>query len=135
MVFDEASQVGLAHALALMPLGRSYLFAGDPQQLSPVVRSSATLVQRWLGSSPFSKKPAGGSSVCFLDEQSRMAEPICGLVSHLFYDGLAFLHVVPSHAEPDGGGRHLRGVSFVRRCDVVGWPVAGFGVGLSRTTM
>lgn len=88
VVFDEASQVGLAHALALMPLGRSYLFAGDPQQLSPVVRSAATLVQRWLGSSPFSKKPVNGPSVCFLDEQSRMAEPICGLVSHLFYDGL-----------------------------------------------
>lgn len=88
VVFDEASQVGLAHALALMPLGRSYLFAGDPQQLSPVVRSPATLVQRWLGSSPFSKKPMSGSRVCFLDEQSRMAEPICGLVSHLFYEGL-----------------------------------------------
>lgn len=88
VVFDEASQVGLAHALALMPLGRSYLFAGDPQQLSPVVRSPATLVQRWLGSSPFIKKPASSPSVCFLDEQSRMAEPICGLVSHLFYDGL-----------------------------------------------
>ena len=88
VVFDEASQVGLAHALALMPLGRSYLFAGDPQQLSPVVRSAATQVQRWLGSSPFSKKPVNGPSVCFLDEQSRMAEPICGLVSHLFYDGL-----------------------------------------------
>ena len=87
VVFDEASQVGLAHALALMPLGRSHLFAGDPQQLSPVVRSPATLVQRWLGSSPFSKKPVNGPSVCFLDEQSRMAEPICGLVSHLFYDG------------------------------------------------
>lgn len=87
VVFDEASQVGLAHALALMPLGRSYLFAGDPQQLSPVVRSPATLVQRWLGSSPFSKKPLNGPSVCFLDEQSRMAEPICGLVSYLFYDG------------------------------------------------
>lgn len=88
VVFDEASQVGLAHALALMPLGRSYLFAGDPQQLSPVVRSPATQVQRWLRSSPFSKKPVNGPSVCFLDEQSRMAEPICGLVSHLFYDGL-----------------------------------------------
>lgn len=88
VVFDEASQVGLAHAIALMPLGRSYLFAGDPQQLSPVVRSPATLVQRWMGSSPFSRKPHSGPSVCFLDEQSRMAEPICGLVSHLFYEGL-----------------------------------------------
>lgn len=38
LVFDEASQVGLAHALALMPLGHVRLFAGDPQQLAPVVR-------------------------------------------------------------------------------------------------
>ena len=31
--------------------------------------------------------PASGSNICVLDEQSRMAEPICGLVSHLFYSG------------------------------------------------
>lgn len=87
VVFDEASQVGLAHALILMPLGRSYLFAGDKEQLAPVVRSHAPLVQRWLGNSPFFVQPSNSSSTCFLNEQSRMAEPICGLVSHLFYEG------------------------------------------------
>ncbi len=87
VVFDEASQVGLAQALLLMPLGRSRLFAGDPRQLSPVVRSTARNAQEWLARSPFSHMPKTGSSVCLLDEQSRMAEPICNLISQLFYDG------------------------------------------------
>jgi DNA replication ATP-dependent helicase Dna2 len=87
VVFDEASQVSLAHALALMPLGRARLFAGDPQQLSPVVRSEDRLAQRWLGRSAFAHMPRKGASVALLDEQSRMAAPIGDLVSELFYDG------------------------------------------------
>ncbi|WP_295450777.1 DEAD/DEAH box helicase [uncultured Thiodictyon sp.] len=87
LVFDEASQVGLAHALMLMPLGRSRLFAGDPAQLAPVVRSQSKHAQRWLARSPFDLKPNSGPSICILDEQSRMAEPICSIVSQLFYGG------------------------------------------------
>ncbi|MEA1052711.1 DEAD/DEAH box helicase [Lamprobacter modestohalophilus] len=87
IVFDEASQVGLASALALMPLGRARVFAGDPKQLSPVVRSSNRHVQRWLARSPFAEKPSSGSAVCLLDEQSRMAASICQVVSQLFYRG------------------------------------------------
>ena len=88
LVFDEASQVSLAHALALMPLGRARLFAGDPQQLSPVQRSDDRLARRWLGRSAFAEMPRSGASVALLDEQSRMAPPIGELVSQLFYDGL-----------------------------------------------
>ena len=87
VVFDEASQVGLAHALVLMPLGRSRLFAGDPAQLAPVVLSRSKHAQHWLARSPFDMKPLTGPSVCCLDEQSRMAEPICRVVSQLFYGG------------------------------------------------
>lgn len=87
VVFDEASQVSLAHALVLMPLGRMRLFAGDPQQLSPVVRSADRGAQRWMGRSAFSEMPRQGASVRLLDEQSRMAGPICQLVSDLYYDG------------------------------------------------
>ncbi|WP_431104638.1 DEAD/DEAH box helicase [Roseateles noduli] len=111
VVFDEASQVSLAHALALMPLGRARLFAGDPQQLSPVLRGEDRLARQWLGRSPFAAMPRGGQSgqsgqsgesgqvgqveqsgqgrgpVAMLDEQSRMAAPIGALVSDLFYDG------------------------------------------------
>ena len=87
VVFDEASQVSLAHALALMPLGRARLFAGDPQQLSPVLRSTDRLARRWLSRSAFAEMPRGGASVALLDEQSRMAAPIGDLVGDLFYDG------------------------------------------------
>lgn len=110
VVFDEASQVGLAHALALMPLGRTRLFAGDPQQLSPVVRSSAKEAQRWLARSPFAEKPRSiGASVCFLDEQSRMAAPINDLISHVFYDGR--LKVAADVKGNDDWLRH-RSISF-----------------------
>lgn len=87
LVFDEASQVSLAHALVLMPLGRARLFAGDPQQLSPVLRSDDRLARRWLGRSAFAEMPRAGAAVALLDEQSRMAPPIGELVSQLFYDG------------------------------------------------
>jgi len=87
LVFDEASQVSLAHALALMPLGRARLFAGDPQQLSPVKRSSDRGARLWLGRSAFAHMPRLGPSVAMLDEQSRMAAPIGELVSEMFYDG------------------------------------------------
>jgi len=87
LVFDEASQVSLAHALALMPLGRARLFAGDPSQLSPVQRSADREARRWLGRSAFAQMPRHGPSVALLDEQSRMAAPICELVSQLYYDG------------------------------------------------
>ncbi|WP_092949615.1 DEAD/DEAH box helicase [Roseateles sp. YR242] len=88
LVFDEASQVSLAHALILMPLARARLFAGDPQQLSPVLRSSDRGARRWLGRSAFGEMPRQGASVAMLDEQSRMAAPIGELVSQMFYDGL-----------------------------------------------
>ncbi len=87
VVFDEASQVSLAHALVLMPLGRARLFAGDPQQLSPVQRADDRGARRWLGRSPFAEMSLRSPAVALLDEQSRMAPPIGELVSELFYDG------------------------------------------------
>lgn len=87
LVFDEASQIGLAHALAVMPLGKARLFAGDSRQLSPVATSTSSSVQRWFGQSAFAHKPASGPSVCLLNEQSRMIGPICDIVSEIFYEG------------------------------------------------
>lgn len=87
IVFDESSQVGLAHALALAPLGRRCIFTGDPQQLAPICRSEVDDAKEWLGQSMFSKADAFAEAMCFLDEQSRMAEPICHIVSKTFYDG------------------------------------------------
>ena len=87
LVFDEASQLSLAQTLLLMPLGAAALFAGDPQQLAPVLRSREPAAQRWLGRSAFADMPRQGAAVVLLDEQSRMAPPISTLVSEVFYDG------------------------------------------------
>jgi hypothetical protein len=87
VAFDEASQVGLAHAIALAPLGRRVLFAGDPRQLAPIVKSGDADAREWLGRSAFFAMRDHDPYTCLLDEQSRMAEPICNVVSHAFYAG------------------------------------------------
>jgi len=87
IVFDEASQVGLAHALSLAPLGRHVLFAGDPQQLSPIVQSEHPDAMECLGDSMFVHMARASASTGLLNEQSRMAEPICSIISNVFYDG------------------------------------------------
>lgn len=89
LVFDEASQLGLANTLCLMPLADRFLFAGDDKQLSPVVTSINKKAVECLGKSPFKYK---GNSVdrqnlVMLDEQSRMAEAICYAVSEAYYFG------------------------------------------------
>lgn len=87
IVFDEASQVGLAYAMALATFGKRVLFAGDPAQLAPIVQSEHRQPRHWLGRSAFDAiSPPPGSSV-FLDEQSRMNPEICAVVSRLFYSG------------------------------------------------
>ena len=95
VVFDEASQVSLAQALLLSPLGRRRLHAGDPQQLAPVRRAEGREAKVWLGRSAFGEMPRARAvlddphgPVALLNEQSRMAAPIGDLVSDLFYDGL-----------------------------------------------
>jgi DNA replication ATP-dependent helicase Dna2 len=87
VVFDEASQVGLAHALMLAHLGKRTLFAGDPKQLAPVVQSENRKAQEWLGRSTFVHMKELAGSTVQLKEQSRMAEAICRVVSHVFYKG------------------------------------------------
>jgi DNA replication ATP-dependent helicase Dna2 len=87
VVFDEASQVGLAHALALVPMGKAAIFAGDPRQLAPIVKSNSADAREWLGRSVFYSMREHDRYTCLLDEQSRMAPDICKVVSHAFYDG------------------------------------------------
>jgi DNA replication ATP-dependent helicase Dna2 len=87
VVFDEASQVGLAHALALVPMGKAAIFAGDPRQLAPIVKSNSADAREWLGRSVFYSMREDDGYTCLLDEQSRMAPDICKVVSNAFYDG------------------------------------------------
>lgn len=85
IVFDEASQVSLPHAIALGPLGDRVLFAGDPHQLAPIAQGKHPDVQKWFGQSIFAVTNQKQEEVAFLNEQSRMATPICQVVSHTFY--------------------------------------------------
>lgn len=88
VVFDEASQLGRAIGLMLAPLARQVLIAGDPRQLAPIVTSNHPFVRRWFGRTLFDEYMHDGHpSTCLLNEQSRMAEAICGIVSKIFYHG------------------------------------------------
>ncbi len=125
LVFDEASQLSLAQTLLLMPLSEARLFAGDPQQLAPVLRSREPAAQRWLGRSAFADMPRQGPSVVLLDEQSRMAPPIGTLVSEVFYDG-ALKVAADALARPDwlaSRERALGGVEAPRHVEIL--PVSG----------
>jgi DNA replication ATP-dependent helicase Dna2 len=81
VVFDEASQVSVAYAAALGPLGARAVFAGDPQQLASIAKHDS----KWLKHSMF--EVTDTRTECFLDEQERMHEDICRIVSGVFYDG------------------------------------------------
>lgn len=85
VVFDEASQVSLAHALALAPLGKRVMFAGDPKQLAPIVQATSSRALEWLGQSTFALASEKHQAMVFLDEQSRMAPTISDLVEGVFY--------------------------------------------------
>ena len=89
LVVDEASQLPLALALALLPLAKQGLYAGDPAQLAPVVRARTPAAANWLGRSLFDLRAELGppESTVLLGEQARMAAPICAHVGRLFYQG------------------------------------------------
>jgi hypothetical protein len=110
VVFDEASQVGQAHALALLPLGRRSIFAGDPQQLAPIVCSDHPAARRWLGESMFREMNPKTDSTCLLNEQSRMAEPICQIVSNVFYRGELIVADECKNARRWRAERHLKDI-------------------------
>ena len=87
VVFDEASQVSIAHGLAIAPLADRALFAGDSKQLAPIAQSGHPNAKDWLARSMFYYQQDRPCSSVMLDEQSRMSEPICRLVSNVFYRG------------------------------------------------
>lgn len=87
VVFDESSQVSIPHALAIAPLGTKVLFTGDPKQLAPIVQSNLPTAKTWLGRSMMDHVDEVGGASIMLEEQSRMVEPVCEIVSRAFYGG------------------------------------------------
>jgi hypothetical protein len=104
VVFDESSQVSVPHALALAGLGKKTLFAGDHQQLAPIVQSDHPDAKKYLSISMFDYMTAHNR--CLLNEQSRMTHEICKMVSNVFYEGAL---MVADGCEEDALWRAERG--------------------------
>ncbi len=85
VIVDEASQLSGPAASMVAIAGKRVLFAGDPKQLSTVVRTKGPRSRRILGATAFSL--AADAPQVLLEEQSRMAAPICEVVSKVFYEG------------------------------------------------
>ncbi|KAB2886507.1 MAG: hypothetical protein F9K34_01915 [Albidovulum sp.] len=82
-IADEASQIMLPAALMVASIAKCATFAGDPQQLAPIVQSDETSTQSILGRTAFDVLKNAPS--VFLNEQSRTCQGACDIVSHTFY--------------------------------------------------
>lgn len=109
MILDEASQVGIAAVVMLATLADRLLCAGDPRQLAAVVQSAHFDARRYLGRTAFDEF-RGRAHAVRLNEQSRMAPPICRVVSRTFYEGEL---VVAADAASDPKWRKDRSPLFV----------------------
>lgn len=84
-ICDESSQMMAPAALMLAGLSEQNIFAGDPNQLSPIVQNPDKAVQAALTKTAFAVVP-GARRIC-LNEQSRMCVGICDAISRTFYEG------------------------------------------------
>lgn len=84
LIIDEAGQVPIPLGLMGMIKAMKVIFAGDYKQLSPIV--SSTDISETMSKSIF-QRLATNENCTMLDFTFRMCEPICSLVSELFYDG------------------------------------------------
>nr|WP_283937965.1 ATP-binding protein [Sphingomonas caseinilyticus] len=83
VICDEASQIIGPAAMMIAALGQQTVFAGDPQQLAPIVRTDDK------AGTPVLKRNAFDIfqhvKTVHLNEQSRMSEGICRAVGSTFY--------------------------------------------------
>lgn len=84
-IADEASQIMLPAALMIASIAQCATFAGDPQQLAPIVQSDDPSTQSVLSRTAFDVFKDVPS--VFLNEQSRMCQGVCDIVSLTFYRG------------------------------------------------
>lgn len=108
VVCDEASQVLGPAAMMIATMGDRTLFAGDPQQLSPIARSDNAATRRILVRTAFDV--FGHVKTTRLNEQSRMTQAICTAVGSTFYDGDL---IVCKKARRDPDWRSARSPFFV----------------------
>ncbi|AWM39810.1 DNA topoisomerase 1 [Gemmata obscuriglobus] len=94
VVVDEASMVSLLYAVAASMLAGAHLvYAGDPQQLPPIVQADGRNAARWFGQNVYDwfGIAADGSAptrLSLLRTQYRMTTEIGGVVSRLSYNDL-----------------------------------------------
>ncbi len=84
VVFDEAAQVPVPHALCALLAGPRWLFFGDDRQLGPVVVGEHDDAEV-LGSIFSWLRPCAEPTL--LDETFRMNEAVCAFPSRAFYGG------------------------------------------------
>ena len=110
---DEASQVLGPAALMMTAMGQQTIFAGDPQQLSPIARSESTAVRQALTRTAFDIFKHVKTTR--LNEQSRMTQAICNAVGSTFYGGDL---LVCKKANRDKAWRESRSPFFVNGREV-----------------
>jgi DNA polymerase alpha-associated DNA helicase A len=113
VICDEASQVIQPAAIMLAGMAQQAMFAGDPNQLAPIVQSTQHSIKAVLEKTAFdcfNKSP-----IVQLNEQSRMTKAICDVVGHLFYDGDL---KVCKRAETDRAWKEERSPWFVNGREV-----------------
>lgn len=82
---DEASQVLGPAAMMVTTLGQQTIFAGDPNQLSPIARTDDRVAKSKLSRTAFDIFQHVHTTR--LNEQSRMTQAICTAIGTTFYDG------------------------------------------------
>jgi hypothetical protein len=95
VVVDEASMVSLLYAVAASMLAGAHLvYAGDPQQLPPIVQAEGRNAARWFGQNVYDwfgitvEGKSDPSRLNLLRTQYRMTTEIGGVVSRLSYNDL-----------------------------------------------
>ena len=95
VVLDEASMASMLYALAASCLAARHLvYAGDPNQLPPIVQAEGRNAARWFGQNVYDwfgvvvGEEVQASRLCLLRTQYRMTNQIGGVVSRLSYGDL-----------------------------------------------